>query len=181
MVRSLPGLKKVALKEILVPEKLSLITNEIALHKNLNHINIVKFLKFEIKTECQKKKCYIYLEYIPGNSLFVKNYHTYLTLMYTKTKLIILNLFFSFYYFIHIYFFVIQKIFSKKPKQPNFTLPISASLTNFLSQQSYRRYESYVLFFLRQLIDGVVYLVSFISFDISHLFYITIVQTKGCF
>ena len=64
--------------EILETEDLSLITNEIALHENLDHINIVKILK----SECQEKKCYIYLEYIPGNSLFVKNYHTYLTLMF---------------------------------------------------------------------------------------------------
>lgn len=68
LVKSSKESKIIAMKEILkTDENEDDIENEISLHKKLDHIHVVKFLKCEIISVGQREKYNIYLEYVPSN------------------------------------------------------------------------------------------------------------------
>lgn len=68
LVKSSKESKNIAMKEILkTNENEDDVENEISLHKKLDHIHVVKFLKCEIISVGQREKYNIYLEYVPSN------------------------------------------------------------------------------------------------------------------
>lgn len=79
---------QIALKEILKTDKnADEVENEISLHKKLDHIHVVKFLKFEILTVDQRERYNIYLEYVPSNIfLYIYLFFIFLILQNIKVE-----------------------------------------------------------------------------------------------